>query len=1208
MPTNFTIDLLSPFDISASFLVPTLYMNVSLTTPLLKAIGPGEEELAACEFLYKIHPEMYKEERLTFEVSETETAKYRLLLRAIDDSMCEFRNLIANLLTFLDPTECPYPILPLLAPIVGIDFNFDVPEDMGRAEIVNAIFLWERKGTRDNFRDWIQFITGYRVHLREFYKEVLRTNVWGQAYHNALPAPSDPLVWREEWESFLPVPSYEILSPIPPLIWEEEWERNVPGDPYATLPHLDEHHRTNSWDGTSLIRPFHNFHFDPDLSYGVHGFLQAKKSDPDNGEIFPGYLFRNHVGIYIDFPESDLVDTIDTEHTSKPTNSATLINSFTIEDGLRVIFTGLTGAQLYDNFIVWKADVSGPAVTWTVHTSTSDEIGIEFYWYDTAFLEIILQKIARIVDLITLFGVINHLFWRLISYENGFLCREYEYDVVPRFIEGWGENAGDDVELPPAVDHVTETLNCDLDESLVECFGDTYNIDIGNVVCCVDTDQCEGRLATFVLCTNDEERLTNSPPIVPTWLTFYPAKYWTHQVDDILEEWTPTVSGGILTNTTTIPAEYDYAEVFINPLIGTGTGQGVELPTTISSFIEETCLNAQFEDLVHFEEWDNSFITSFEFTDDWEITQTFTESFEFTDNWNFTETFASILEFSDDWEITEVFDESFEFFDDWEDNLPMLIPDNEVWLDGNNGPMGNSPIHTWLDRSGSLNTAVQSIVTSRPDHLVPDALYNNFGSVTFDGINDYMEIPNNALLNTDSFSIYLVGEWTNPSNFDTFVSKVVDETMTTGGWGLVKAGAANTLRFFVDNINTHYIDYVLPNNTPVIIKATYNQTTLSLSINGVLVVSGLPLYGGGTVNSSTALHIGAHRNTTIPPVSGFLPGTIAEFIYYSRILTGPESLSLLLYLSEKYNIALTLESIVFSEDWELSSSYTPTTQLTEPFNFDVAYSSVTEVSETFNVTLTYSETELVDEGWNIAGVSILHVYEPWTAPYLYTGSGGMITGGTAAKAITKVYTTSGGLVSGGAATTTTANTFTYTASGGMVTSGTAGIVTTKAYTASGGAITGGTAAIVTTQDYVGSGGMTTGGAGTTSYTAGGGTVFTYTGTGGMTTGGTASVAITQDYIGSGGMTTGGAGTTSYVAAGAGGVTENWEFATTYSSTSEVVEPFNPTTTSYSSTSQVTEPFNPTSTSYSEVTEVTEPWNVTLSYSETILVNNEGWNS
>lgn len=263
MPTNIVITP-NVIELSLSPVSP----EVRVIDKLLKAVSG--DQLEECEFLWHVHPEIYRESRLLQEYAPGDAERYRLFLRSIDNALCEIRSLLQNLLTWLDPYEAPYPVLQWLAPIVGIDFNFDMPEEMARREIANAIFLWQRKGTRDNIGDWIGFITGFRVSTREFYKEVIRYNVWGQAYAE------DPSTLE-----------------------------NKGGKNYATLPHLNEHHARNTWAGNATILPFFNFSVSPDTNYGIHGFTQLGNTT-GNGRILPGYLFRNHVAVYLDVPDENL--------------------------------------------------------------------------------------------------------------------------------------------------------------------------------------------------------------------------------------------------------------------------------------------------------------------------------------------------------------------------------------------------------------------------------------------------------------------------------------------------------------------------------------------------------------------------------------------------------------------------------------------------------------------------------------------------------------------------------------------------------------------------------------------------------------------------------------------------------------------------------------------------------------------------------------
>jgi hypothetical protein len=128
-----------------------------------------------------------------------------------------------------------------------------------------------------------------------------------------------------------------------------------------------------------------------------------------------------------------------------------------------------------------------------------------------------------------------------------------------------------------------------------------------------------------------------------------------------------------------------------------------------------------------------------------------------------------------------------------------------------------------------------------------------------------------------------------------------------------------------------------------------------------------------------------------------------------------------------------------------------------------------------------------------------------TSTYTYVGSGGAVSGGTAAVSKTKAYTPSGGGVSGGTAATSFVGlaTYVYTGTGGAVTGGTAAVSKTKVFTPSGGAVTDGSAVLSKTKAYLPSGGADSGGTADTTFVSAGTEVYTYLATGGAETGGTA---------------------------------------------------------------------------------------------------------
>ena len=436
-PTSLTV----PFDPEPTI---TQYVEALLKkTPI--------EAMDGCEFLWHLHPTVYQEARLTEVYGLGAIQRYRGMLRSIDAQFCEFRALMAEMITWLDPYEAPYEILPLLSPIVGIDFNYDLPEEHARREIANAIFLWERKGTRDNFRDWIRFLTGLDVTLREFYKEVLRTNVWGQAY-----------------------------AETPSTI------TNRGGRIYATLPHLDEHHATNVWAGNGYIDPPWTKPIPPDANYGTHGYSSTRE-----GLRLPGYLFRHHMGLYVDIPSE---------------------------------FLDLT-------------------------------------WYGSPFYAIFTQKMERILDLIVLYGVIVHIFWRFLDTEI------YPEDLIH--------------------------------EDPFDALGETH--------CLFLDTPCLPRLANVVLCTNVATKVTNADGDSPQggpWLTFTNRlRYWTSQQVDTLESYT----GGELVATDMIPAEQSPLEQWVDPVIGETATQGSDVACGISPWIGTTLVDATFEVVLCHEQWETAF-------------------------------------------------------------------------------------------------------------------------------------------------------------------------------------------------------------------------------------------------------------------------------------------------------------------------------------------------------------------------------------------------------------------------------------------------------------------------------------------------------------------------------------------------------------------------------------------------------------------------
>lgn len=209
-----------------------------MPTKLLPAYQLDSEHVK--EFLWEILPRLYKSSTLTAANREGDVAKLKGFLKSVDSSMSEFRVLLKDIvLEWLDPWKTPYPLLAFLSPIIGVDFNYDIPEEYARREVADAIYMWQHKGSLENIRVVTRIFTGVEegdVFIKEYFRYVIRTNVYDQAY------------------------------------------------PENTLPGLSERHTTNNWDDTFFSIPSRYA-----IAYGTHGGT---------------FLYRNHIGIYIEVPDS----------------------------------------------------------------------------------------------------------------------------------------------------------------------------------------------------------------------------------------------------------------------------------------------------------------------------------------------------------------------------------------------------------------------------------------------------------------------------------------------------------------------------------------------------------------------------------------------------------------------------------------------------------------------------------------------------------------------------------------------------------------------------------------------------------------------------------------------------------------------------------------------------------------------------------------
>lgn len=159
------------------------------------------------EYLWEILPALYKVAGKTHMHTEDDVERLRKFLKSVDAKMSELRYLIDFMIEWLDPWVCPYSILPYLAPIVGVDFNYDIPEDYARREIAAAIYLWQHKGTIESIKNVTRLFLDTSCTVREYAWDVMRSNVYGQAYSDLTLPQEMQYHCTNTWDGSEQVPS-----------------------------------------------------------------------------------------------------------------------------------------------------------------------------------------------------------------------------------------------------------------------------------------------------------------------------------------------------------------------------------------------------------------------------------------------------------------------------------------------------------------------------------------------------------------------------------------------------------------------------------------------------------------------------------------------------------------------------------------------------------------------------------------------------------------------------------------------------------------------------------------------------------------------------------------------------------------------------------------------------------------------------------------
>jgi hypothetical protein len=179
---------------------------------------------------------------------------------------------------------------------------------------------------------------------------------------------------------------------------------------------------------------------------------------------------------------------------------------------------------------------------------------------------------------------------------------------------------------------------------------------------------------------------------------------------------------------------------------------------------------------------------------------------------------------------------------------------------------------TWSDLSGNGNNGT----------LVNGVGYSgdNLGSLVFDGVDDYVEVPHNTILNP-SLNMTL-SSWVKITSFTSFMSIFGKGTTSSGSGGfdfrINSSTQLNLVKYFIiDQIITVP---TLSTNIWYNISAVQSSTKVDYYINGVNV----GFFSNSTAyqTNTASLRVGGDRGAI------YTPASISNVLYYNRALTASE--------------------------------------------------------------------------------------------------------------------------------------------------------------------------------------------------------------------------------------------------------------------------------------------------------------------------------
>ena len=211
----------------------------------------------------------------------------------------------------------------------------------------------------------------------------------------------------------------------------------------------------------------------------------------------------------------------------------------------------------------------------------------------------------------------------------------------------------------------------------------------------------------------------------------------------------------------------------------------------------------------------------------------------------------------------------------------------------------------WTDRSG-VGNGTQATAAERPAQTAAAINYNT--ALTFDGVNDNLDLIDRMAAGVTGVSAYAVAKQVNTTN-DTwgsvFNGQANGPSWVGGGYGLVALNAGSTLHgFYIRDYNTKGASFAVTNGLPFLIGGNWNGTTanrVEAFKNGTSMSN--VAYTPGSVGDAGSSWIGSGDGSA---GNWCFYGDIAEICVFNTALSSANHNKAQSYLAVKYAITMSM--------------------------------------------------------------------------------------------------------------------------------------------------------------------------------------------------------------------------------------------------------------------------------------------------------------